>query len=125
MYDLSYKKTRNKGRSGKRGPKQRYAVFRAELNIELEEDYERWSKVLCELNGLNIEDFKIDCPKNTWAQTCEGLKIHLGHWPYKELALAYIKRRWSQERQEIILGNMKKHHAISSSSSFASPSDEI
>lgn len=49
MFDLSCRKILNKMRAGERGPKQRYTVFRATLNLKQETVCEEWVKHYCNL----------------------------------------------------------------------------
>ena len=109
MFDLTYKRIRNKSRCGKRGGKQRYSVFRAELNIEDEEYHEMISKFLCDKHDLDLDDFKIDCDRKPWEQTSEHLKIHLSMWPYNKTSLRFLNRRMSDERKQTILRNLETY----------------
>ncbi|MGE0569000.1 MAG: hypothetical protein AB7O73_13755 [Bacteroidia bacterium] len=99
MFNLGYSKIRNKRRYGERGPKKRYAVFRAELNKKREKDCEKFSKILCEKHGLNLDDLYIDDPKFPWRQTYEHIKITIKSYPYHKNI--FVKRFLSDERLKI------------------------
>ncbi len=81
MFNLGYNKIRNKGRRGNRGPKQRYAVFRAERNVTQEEHWEWHCKKWCDEKGVNLDEFKVDT-KQPWRNTWEALMIHAHSRPY-------------------------------------------
>jgi hypothetical protein len=82
MFDISYKRIYNKQRRGQRGPKQRYAVFRAELNLKREEEYKISCESYCNRNDLNIEDYKIEDNQFPWAMTWEYISALHKFWPY-------------------------------------------
>ena len=68
------RKIKNKERCAYRGPKARYAVWRAELNQEWERIYKLRCETICADNGLNIEDFKSSERRNTWEHTRDNLE---------------------------------------------------
>jgi len=105
MFDLSYRKVYNKGRRGERGPKQRYAVFRAELNLKREEDYESWCENYCNLKGLNLEDYKIEHDKLPWTMTWEYIRIRNRVWPYS--FPPYVMRRYNEEELGALRRNIE------------------
>ena len=106
MFDLSYRKIMNKRRYGRYGPKQRYAVFRAERNIYVEEEEEDWARKICEEKGLDLDNFKINSPRSPWVQTVENLRIYLGWYPYGQRYLKGLERR-DPERHAILLENIE------------------
>jgi hypothetical protein len=69
----------NKGRRPwKRGPKLRYSVYKAEDNIEGEDDYEEWCRELAVNKGYDLNDFYAwDAdPKHFWKETYDRMFAH-------------------------------------------------
>lgn len=68
------RKIKNKRREGFRGPKKRYAVFRAELNRHWELVYEQLVRQLCGDNGLVVEDHMVSDKRIPWECTWGSLR---------------------------------------------------
>jgi len=105
MFDISYKKTYNKQRRGERGPKQRYAVFRAELNLKHEEDCKLWCENYCNRKGLNLEDYKIEHEQFPWIMTWEYIIILNRFWPYN--LNGFVLRNKNAETLEGLRNNIE------------------
>lgn len=73
-----HRKVRNKERQACRGPKQRYAVWRAEHNAKWERICEARCKTYCSDLGINIEDVKSKEERNTWEHTLKDLEKKYG-----------------------------------------------
>jgi hypothetical protein len=68
------RKITNKERCASRGPKMRYAVWRAELNKKWECINKSMAEQLCIDHQLNIEDYMSQEKRNTWEHTYNNLK---------------------------------------------------
>lgn len=72
-------KIRNKERCAWRGKKQRYSVWRNELNLKWERCYEQMVVKICNENNLCIWDFYIEHKTRTWTKTFENIFYTHGH----------------------------------------------
>jgi len=82
LFDLSYQTISNKRRPIERGPKKRYAVYRAEHNANFEVRYEEFCRRWCDRHDEPLEDFKIDHDKFPWRMTWELILTTQRMWPY-------------------------------------------
>lgn len=69
-----HRKIRNKERVASRGKKQRYAVFRAELNRRWERIFEKLVYQVCDDNKLNVVEHIVEDERIPWEHTWNKLK---------------------------------------------------
>jgi hypothetical protein len=68
------RKIKDKKRVGLRGPKQRYSVFRANLNRHWEKIFERVVRQLCVDNDLVVEEHMVFDERIPWECTWDKLR---------------------------------------------------
>ncbi len=106
MFNLGYNKKLNKRRPYLiRGKKKRYSVYRAELNIKLEDKFKFFCEKICERLQIDISDVQIEHPDFPWAMTNEYLEIITKSYPYK--FSRYVLTLYSEEDLEILRENVK------------------